>query len=45
VKGLIVVILLAAAGYFAYQKYIGGPPLAGILRGLPDLQTAGTQVS
>jgi hypothetical protein len=26
VKGLIVVILLAAAGYFAYQKYIGGPP-------------------
>ncbi len=25
-KGLIVVVLLAAAGYFAYQKYIGGPP-------------------
>ena len=27
-KSLIVVILLAAAGYFAYQKYIGGPPQA-----------------
>jgi len=26
VKGLIIVILLAAAGYFVYQKYIGGPP-------------------
>ena len=26
-KGLIVVILLAVAGYFAYQKYIGGVEL------------------
>jgi hypothetical protein len=26
VKGLIIVIVLAVAGYFAYQKYIGGPP-------------------
>jgi hypothetical protein len=26
VKGLIIVILLAAAGYFVYQKYVGGPP-------------------
>ncbi|MBC8026527.1 MAG: hypothetical protein H7Y89_11070 [Steroidobacteraceae bacterium] len=25
-KGLIIVILLAAAGYFVYQKYAGGPP-------------------
>ena len=25
-KGLIIVILLVAAGYWGYQKYIGGPP-------------------